>query len=170
MSSLPGPEPRPLPNPSRKSVRGLPAIPTQKQLEAKDLLIDFWIPQVTQEGQIYYANTLTGQYSRDLPKEPDEDVEDSAVVGLTTSQSTTRSGTGAELGFVPKSSTTVAPSMITSRGPSPEVVHIKGQVSSSTPPLSCSSRHDYCGHSSSSGGRFDHPSSTHQYNRNYYVS
>lgn len=133
MSSLPGPEPRPLPNPSRKSVRGLPAIPTQKQLEAKDRLIDFWIPQVTQEGQIYYANTLTGQYSRDLPKEPDEDVEDSAVVGLTTSQSTTRSGTGAELGFVPKSSTTVAPSMITSRGPSPEVVHIKGQVSSSTP-------------------------------------
>lgn len=28
---------------------------------------DFWVPRVTQDGQIYYVNTQTGQHSRDLP-------------------------------------------------------------------------------------------------------
>ncbi|KAI6041442.1 ras GEF [Pisolithus marmoratus] len=124
-----GPEPRALPNPRRTSVRGLPAIPVPKHLDGKDT--DFWIPQVTQEGQIYYANTLTGQRSRDIPKEPDEDAADFAVMGLTTSQSSMRSGTGAELGLVPKPVTIAAPSVSTSHSPSPEVVPVGGQVSSS---------------------------------------
>ncbi|KAI6166678.1 ras GEF [Pisolithus thermaeus] len=127
-----GVEPRALPNPRRTSVRGLPAIPIQKHSDGRDT--DFWIPQVTQEGQIYYANTLTGQRSRDLPKEFDEDTADSAVMGLTTSQSSKRSGTGAELGLVPNSVTAVSPSTITSHSSPPEVALVESQVSSSTPP------------------------------------
>lgn len=127
-----GAEPRALPNPKRTSVRGLPAIPKQKPVDGRDT--DFWIPQVTQEGQIYYTNTLTGQHSRDLPKEPDEDTTDSVVMGLTTSQSSMRSGTGAELGFVPKSATAVAPNVNTSHSPPPEVVLVGSQASLSTSP------------------------------------
>ncbi|KAI5989018.1 ras GEF [Pisolithus albus] len=123
-----GPEPRALPNPRHTSVRGLPAIPKQKPVDGRDT--DFWIPQVTQEGQIYYTNTRTGQHSRDLPKEPDEDTTDSVVMGLTTSQSSMRSGTGAELGFVPKSVTAVAPSV----NSPPEVVPVESRASSSTSP------------------------------------
>ncbi|KAI6027560.1 ras GEF [Pisolithus microcarpus] len=120
-----GAEPRALPNPKRTSVRGLPAIPKQKAVDGRDT--DFWIPQVTQEGQIYYTNTLTGQHSRDLPKEPDEDTTDSVVMGLTTSQSSMRSGTGAELGFV-------APNVNTSHSTPPEVVLVGSQASLSTSP------------------------------------
>ncbi|KAG6336873.1 hypothetical protein ID866_2231 [Astraeus odoratus] len=99
MASWTGLQPRPLPNPRRGSVRGLPAIPVFKQAKEQNRLTDFWIPQVTQDGQIYYANTLTGQHSRDLPAEPEEDVADPALVLLTTSQSSVRSRTGAELGL-----------------------------------------------------------------------
>ncbi|KAH8998550.1 ras GEF [Lactarius akahatsu] len=35
--------------------------------EGESLPSDFWVPRVTQDGQIYYVNTQTGQHSRDLP-------------------------------------------------------------------------------------------------------
>ncbi|KAI9443246.1 ras GEF [Lactarius indigo] len=35
--------------------------------EGETLPSDFWVPRVTQDGQIYYVNTQTGQHSRDLP-------------------------------------------------------------------------------------------------------
>ncbi|KAF5382528.1 hypothetical protein D9615_002804 [Tricholomella constricta] len=59
---------------------------------------DFWMPQVTPDGQIYYVNTQTGQHSRDLPQEADDEVSDSELAGLT-SQSSSRSGTSAGLAF-----------------------------------------------------------------------
>ncbi|KAF5345546.1 hypothetical protein D9758_012020 [Tetrapyrgos nigripes] len=59
---------------------------------------DFWMPQVAPNGQIYYVNTKTGQQSRDLPQETEEDTSDSDLAGLT-SQSSSRSGTSAGLGF-----------------------------------------------------------------------
>ncbi|THV03833.1 ras GEF [Dendrothele bispora CBS 962.96] len=59
---------------------------------------DFWMPQVAPNGQIYYVNTKTGQQSRDLPQEAEEDTSDSDLAGLT-SQSSSRSGTSAGLGF-----------------------------------------------------------------------
>ncbi|KAF9013345.1 ras guanine nucleotide exchange factor domain-containing protein [Cyathus striatus] len=59
---------------------------------------DFWMPEVTPNGQIYYVNTHTGQRSRDLPQEAEEDVSDSDLAGLTT-QSTSRSGSAARLPF-----------------------------------------------------------------------
>ncbi|KAH7910846.1 ras guanine nucleotide exchange factor domain-containing protein [Hygrophoropsis aurantiaca] len=59
---------------------------------------DFWMPQVTQDGQIYYVNTQTGQHSRDLPQEA-EDTSDGDLAGLTTSQPSSRAGTSAGLGF-----------------------------------------------------------------------
>ncbi|KAH0832239.1 ras GEF [Lanmaoa asiatica] len=51
--------------------------------------------------QIYYANTLTGKLSRDLPRDSGDDVSDSELVGLTAFQSSSRSGNGDDLGFVP---------------------------------------------------------------------
>ncbi|KAK1230653.1 cell division cycle- protein [Marasmius sp. AFHP31] len=59
---------------------------------------DFWMPQVASNGQIFYVNTKTGQHSRDLPQETDEDTSDSDLAGLT-SQSSSRSGTSASLGY-----------------------------------------------------------------------
>ncbi|TFK40718.1 ras guanine nucleotide exchange factor domain-containing protein [Crucibulum laeve] len=59
---------------------------------------DFWMPEVTADGQIYYVNTHTGQRSRDLPQEAEEDVSDTDLAGLT-SQSSSRSGTAAGLAF-----------------------------------------------------------------------
>ncbi|KAG7088582.1 hypothetical protein E1B28_012559 [Marasmius oreades] len=59
---------------------------------------DFWMPQVASNGQIYYINTKTGQHSRDLPQEADDDTSDSDLAGLT-SQSSSRSGTSAGLGY-----------------------------------------------------------------------
>lgn len=46
--------------------------------------------------QIYYANTLTGRLSRDLPKDPGDD-----DVGLTAVQFGSRVGHGDDLGFAP---------------------------------------------------------------------
>ncbi|CAK5270285.1 unnamed protein product [Mycena citricolor] len=54
---------------------------------------DFWMPEVTSDGQIYYVNTKTGQHARDLPNESDGDTSDSDFNGLG-SQSSSRSGTG----------------------------------------------------------------------------
>lgn len=34
---------------------------------------DFWMPQVTTDGKIYYLNTRTGQRAQDLPAEPETD-------------------------------------------------------------------------------------------------
>ncbi|KAI0667585.1 ras GEF [Trametes maxima] len=36
---------------------------------------DFWVPRVSQDGRIFYVNTQTGQQSRDLPQEVDEDAD-----------------------------------------------------------------------------------------------
>ncbi|KAF8208737.1 ras guanine nucleotide exchange factor domain-containing protein [Mycena galopus ATCC 62051] len=61
---------------------------------------DFWMPEVTSDGQIYYVNTKTGQHARDLPpSESDGDTSDSDFAGLTNSQSSSRSGTSAGLGL-----------------------------------------------------------------------
>ncbi|KAL1748359.1 hypothetical protein HDZ31DRAFT_29833 [Schizophyllum fasciatum] len=54
---------------------------------------DFWVPQVTPGGQIYYVNTQTGQQSRDLPVEAEDDGADSDLAGLAASVSSSRSGT-----------------------------------------------------------------------------
>ncbi|KAJ7601115.1 ras guanine nucleotide exchange factor domain-containing protein [Mycena floridula] len=59
---------------------------------------DFWMPQVAPNGQIFYVNTQTGQQSRDLPLETEDEVSDTDVAGLT-SQSSSRSGTSAGLGL-----------------------------------------------------------------------
>ncbi|KAF9534536.1 ras guanine nucleotide exchange factor domain-containing protein [Crepidotus variabilis] len=55
---------------------------------------DFWMPEVTPDGQIYYVNTQTGQRSRYLPQEAEDDVSDGDLAGLA-SQSVSRSGTSA---------------------------------------------------------------------------
>ncbi|KAF8158224.1 ras guanine nucleotide exchange factor domain-containing protein [Crassisporium funariophilum] len=61
---------------------------------------DFWMPEVTPDGQIFYVNTQTGQRSRDLPQETDDEVSDTDLAGLT-SQTGSRSGTSAGLAFGP---------------------------------------------------------------------
>ncbi|KZT11988.1 ras GEF [Laetiporus sulphureus 93-53] len=43
---------------------------------------DFWVPQVSQDGRIFYVNTQTGQQSRDLPQETDIE-SDADFAGLT---------------------------------------------------------------------------------------
>ncbi|KAF8635804.1 hypothetical protein AX15_000011 [Amanita polypyramis BW_CC] len=43
---------------------------------------DFWMPQVTPDNQIYYLNTRTGQQSRDLPLEGEEEVVHSELTGF----------------------------------------------------------------------------------------
>lgn len=48
--------------------------------------------------QIFYVNTQTGQQSRDLPQEAEDEISDSDLAALT-SQSSSRSGTSASLGF-----------------------------------------------------------------------
>ncbi|KAF7297796.1 hypothetical protein MKEN_01403300 [Mycena kentingensis (nom. inval.)] len=55
---------------------------------------DFWMPEVTADGQIFYVNTKTGQRARDLPSESDTDASDSDYAGLA-SQTSSRSGTSA---------------------------------------------------------------------------
>ncbi|KAF7299199.1 hypothetical protein MIND_00868600 [Mycena indigotica] len=57
---------------------------------------DFWMPEVTTDGQIFYVNTKTGQRARDLPSETDGETSDSDYTGLA-SQSSSRSGTSAGL-------------------------------------------------------------------------
>ncbi|KZT73839.1 ras GEF [Daedalea quercina L-15889] len=58
---------------------------------------DFWVPQVSQDGRIFYVNTQTGQQSRDLPQEveyePDADL---AALGPQTSS---RAGPSTGLGL-----------------------------------------------------------------------
>ncbi|CCM01891.1 uncharacterized protein FIBRA_03962 [Fibroporia radiculosa] len=58
---------------------------------------DFWVPQVSQDGRIFYVNTQTGQHSRDLPQEVEDDSE-TDLTGLT-SQISTLAATTATAGF-----------------------------------------------------------------------
>jgi son of sevenless-like protein len=78
---------------------------------------DFWVPQVTAEGavssrpgsvgrlnsdnffQIFYVNTQTGQISRDLPTETEEEVSEGDLAGLPPSQGTSHVGMSASAGF-----------------------------------------------------------------------
>ncbi|KAG5641546.1 hypothetical protein DXG03_004792 [Asterophora parasitica] len=76
---------------------GIPIVATSS-VDTATQSSDFWMPQVTPDGQIYYVNTQTGQHSRDLPQEADDEVSDSELAGLT-SQSSSRSGTSAGLAF-----------------------------------------------------------------------
>ncbi|KAG0704770.1 hypothetical protein DFH29DRAFT_909715 [Suillus ampliporus] len=84
---------------ARMSVRGLPAIPTTPPRSASPSSGDFWIPQVSGDSQIYYVNTVTGQLSRDLPNDTENETFDYELAGLTSSQLSSRAGTGAGLGF-----------------------------------------------------------------------
>ncbi|KAK0464469.1 ras guanine nucleotide exchange factor domain-containing protein [Desarmillaria tabescens] len=59
---------------------------------------DFWMPQVDPNGQIFYVNTKTGQQSRDLPQETEDEISDTDLAALT-SQASSRSGTSARLAF-----------------------------------------------------------------------
>ncbi|KAH9480568.1 Cell division control protein 25 [Psilocybe cubensis] len=68
---------------------------------------DFWVPEVTAGNQIYYVNTQTGQRSRDLPQETEDEVSDGDLAGLT-SQTSSRSGTSAGLAFGPTDSAEIS--------------------------------------------------------------
>ncbi|KAI0051128.1 ras GEF [Auriscalpium vulgare] len=82
---------------------------------------DFWVPQVTQDGQIYYVNTQTGQQSRDLPMEAEDDLSDADFrvsaqqrsgpgAGAAGGRSNGRQANGGAAGFgVPKRSGTPEP-------------------------------------------------------------
>ncbi|KAG1743257.1 ras GEF [Suillus paluster] len=85
---------------ARMSVRGLPAIPTTPpKSESPSSSADFWIPHLSGDGQICYVNTVTGQLSRDLPNDTEDETFDYELAGLTSSQLSSRAGTGAGLGF-----------------------------------------------------------------------
>ncbi|KAG1879209.1 ras GEF [Suillus subluteus] len=84
---------------ARMSIRGLPAIPLRPDTPPSSIARDFWIPQVSGDGQIYYVNTVTGQLSRDLPFDTEDETFDCDLAGLTSSQWSSRAGTGAGLGF-----------------------------------------------------------------------
>jgi son of sevenless len=79
---------------------------------------DFWMPQVTSDAQVcetfdqrikssikflfsiqnyYYVNTQTGQQSRDIPQDADDEVSESDLAALT--QSSSRAGSSAGLGL-----------------------------------------------------------------------
>ncbi|THH15352.1 hypothetical protein EW146_g5099 [Bondarzewia mesenterica] len=57
---------------------------------------DFWMPQVSADGQIFYVNTQTGQRSRDLPTETEDDLSESDFSSVTVQQRT-RSGSSVAL-------------------------------------------------------------------------
>ncbi|GBE84886.1 ras GEF [Sparassis crispa] len=59
---------------------------------------DFWVPQVSQDGRIFYVNTQTGQHARDLPQEAEED-PDGDLAGLT-AQPSSRAGTSTGMNAV----------------------------------------------------------------------
>ncbi|KAH9480569.1 Cell division control protein 25 [Psilocybe cubensis] len=60
---------------------------------------DFWIPEVTPDGrQIFYVNIKTGQRSRDLPRESDNETSDDSFSALKP-QKATRSGNSEDLGL-----------------------------------------------------------------------
>ncbi|KAI0632185.1 ras GEF [Trametes polyzona] len=57
---------------------------------------DFWVPQVSQDGRIFYVNTQTGQQSRDLPQEVDEEAD--PEVAALSPHATSRAGSTAAFG------------------------------------------------------------------------
>ncbi|EIW81242.1 ras GEF [Coniophora puteana RWD-64-598 SS2] len=95
------PEP---PRSARQSIRGLPPLPIAKPQPGPSQPTqprDFWIPQVTESGQIYYSNTLTGQVASELPTEADEDeLSNGGLAGLTSSVTSRRDYAGTGLGLV----------------------------------------------------------------------
>lgn len=80
---------------------------------------DFWMPRVTVDGQIYYVNTQTGQHSRDLPLEVDES-SDGDLVALTVAQPSSRTGSGAGLGFTALTESSLAGFGVHKRTGTPE--------------------------------------------------
>lgn len=59
---------------------------------------DFWEPQVTTSGQVFFVNTRTGERSRDLPQEADHEAPTDDLAALM-SQPSSRSGTSSGLGL-----------------------------------------------------------------------
>lgn len=87
--------------------------------ESGEMSNDFWMPQVTLDGQIYYVNTQTGQHSRDLPAEIGE-TSDGDLAALTTIQSGSRAGLGNGLGFSALAESSLAGFGIPKRTGTPE--------------------------------------------------
>ena len=133
----------------RNSIRGLPAIPTATRPAHQSVHSrDFWIPQVTEDGQvsyqvdpgrsclkrafqIYYANTLTGRRSRDLPGDSDDDASHGSPGSLSAVQYT-RSGSGDGFGLATVNNPTNFPRSL----PVPtEEVRINGTAPLSAPAL-----------------------------------
>ncbi|EJD54368.1 ras GEF [Auricularia subglabra TFB-10046 SS5] len=67
-------------------------------LAHEDRANDFWMPQVTADGQIYYLNTQTGERSKDLPLEPETD-DSSGYYPTDSDRSNNSSREGASSGF-----------------------------------------------------------------------
>lgn len=80
---------------------------------------------------------MTGKLSRDLPRDSEDDVLDSDLVGLTSFQSSSRAGNGDGLGFVPVNSIIELPREVTVRLQTEPLVAIKPNdlvpLSSSSP-------------------------------------
>ncbi|KAA1479453.1 ras GEF [Dentipellis sp. KUC8613] len=67
---------------SRGHLDGLASTSRDNPLQSND----FWVPQVTQDGQIFYVNTQTGQQSRDLPMEAEHDLSEDDFGSINNSQ------------------------------------------------------------------------------------
>ncbi|ETW81850.1 hypothetical protein HETIRDRAFT_475375 [Heterobasidion irregulare TC 32-1] len=80
---------------------------------------DFWMPQVSADGQIFYVNTQTGQHSRDLPTEAEEDLNDSDFSGMA-AQQRARSGSSAAFGQARQTNNTSAGFGLPRRSNTPE--------------------------------------------------
>ncbi|KAG6832006.1 hypothetical protein H0H92_006042 [Tricholoma furcatifolium] len=74
---------------------GIPASNTFSQTSQSS---EFWSPEIAPDGQIFYVNSQTGQRSRDMPSDLDDEISDTDLAGLT-SQTSSRSGTSAGLAF-----------------------------------------------------------------------
>lgn len=59
---------------------------------------DFWMPEVTADGQVFYVNHQTGQRSRDLPREAEEETAADNFSGFQ-SQASFTSGIGASSAY-----------------------------------------------------------------------
>ncbi|KZT73841.1 ras GEF [Daedalea quercina L-15889] len=103
---------------------------------------DFWVPQVSQDGRIFYVNTQTGQQSRDIPREPDSDPD----ADLAALSSQLPSGAGPNAGFgtsIPNRSPTPEPWIrrLTDDGLSYHYVNkLSGEESWTLPPSALAGR------------------------------
>ncbi|KAG6910697.1 hypothetical protein DXG01_008741 [Tephrocybe rancida] len=75
-----------------------PSNPTVHSATSAQPSSDFWQPAVTPGGQIFYINTQTGEHADEIPEEPNDEISDTDLAGLT-SQASSRSGTSAGLAF-----------------------------------------------------------------------